>query len=53
MTTASLMPSALGCTVFVGGDTAELKVNGRWARHERVDGPEGGEAGAGVTGGRV
>ncbi|MEU4540961.1 DISARM system helicase DrmA [Streptosporangium sp. NPDC023825] len=53
LTTASLMPSALGCMVFVDGDTAELKVTGHWARYERVDGPEGGEGGAGATGGRV
>ncbi|WP_440104359.1 hypothetical protein [Streptosporangium sp. H16] len=53
LTAASLMPSALGCTVFVDGETAELKVSGRWARYERVDGPEGGGGGAGATGGRV
>ncbi|WP_433239991.1 hypothetical protein ACQPYK_33675 [Streptosporangium sp. CA-135522] len=28
LTAASLMPSALGCTVFVDGDTAELRVVG-------------------------
>ncbi|WP_326637561.1 DISARM system helicase DrmA [Streptosporangium sp. NBC_01755] len=38
LTTASLMPSALGCTVFVDGDVTELKVTGHWARYQRVEG---------------
>ncbi|MEV6866427.1 DISARM system helicase DrmA [Streptosporangium subroseum] len=41
LTTASLMPSALGCTVFVAGDTAELRVTGHWARYKRVEGEAG------------
>ncbi|WP_329092259.1 DISARM system helicase DrmA [Streptosporangium sp. NBC_01469] len=47
LTVASMMPSALGCTVFVDGDTAELKVTGHWARYKRVENPDG------AAGGRV
>ncbi|XVQ86428.1 DISARM system helicase DrmA [Microbispora siamensis] len=43
LTTASLMPSALGCTVVVDGRTAELLVTGHWARYQRVEAAEGGE----------
>ncbi|WP_344969488.1 hypothetical protein [Streptosporangium fragile] len=40
LTTTSLMPSALGCTVFVAGDTAEPEVTGHWARYRRVENPD-------------
>jgi hypothetical protein len=32
----SLAPSALGCTVYVAGDTQELGVAAEWARYDRV-----------------
>ena len=32
----SLAPSALGCTVYVSGDTAELTATATWAVYERV-----------------
>jgi hypothetical protein len=31
----SLAPSALGCTVYVAGDTQELRVTAEWARYDR------------------
>ncbi|MEV6983204.1 DISARM system helicase DrmA [Sphaerisporangium sp. NPDC051017] len=33
----SLAPSSLGCTVYVTGDTGELRVEAAWSHHERVD----------------
>ncbi|MDF5755566.1 DISARM system helicase DrmA [Spongiactinospora sp. TRM90649] len=41
LTMASMMPSALGCTVLVTADTAELKVTVHWARYKRVEPAEG------------
>jgi hypothetical protein len=34
---ASLAPSALGCTVYLAGDTAELVVKAEWAWHQRTE----------------